>query len=376
MEKSIKRGGESVVLWAAWALLVVLVVVILKTLAFLFVPLAIALLLVYALGIPLNFLARFNVPNFLRILLVVFLGLLFLYLFGRLIAVNINDLQEQFPVYEEKFWSYGQYLLASAGMSVDEAKEMYHSFLTTFTHADIKPLGAMVQRMGGSFFSFLGDTIWVLLFLIFLLAEREGFQGRLRRSLGRKQSAPVLEALGQINKSMQHYLGLKTAISGLTGFLVGITLVLFGIDFALLWGTLAFVLNFIPNIGSLIAVIPPVAITLFQTGSLSTTLVVAAMLVSIQMVMGNVVEPKVMGEGLSLSPLLVLLSLLFWGWMWGIPGMLLSVPLTAAIKIGMEQLDITRPVARFMADKESEPGNIFMLSCLIIFSKLCGCQYQ
>ncbi len=351
MEKSIKSNGESVVVWAAGALLVVLVVVILKTLAFLFVPLAIALLLVYALGIPLNFLARFNVPNFLRILLVVFLGLLFLYLFGRLIAVNINDLQEQFPVYEEKFSNYGHYLLASADISVDEAKEMYHSFLTTFTHADIKPLGAMVQRMGGSFFSFLGDTIWVLLFLIFLLAEREGFQGRLRRSLGRKKSAPVLEALGQINKSMQHYLGLKTAISGLTGFLVGITLVLFGIDFALLWGTLAFVLNFIPNIGSLIAVIPPVAITLFQTGSLSTTLVVAALLVSIQMMMGNVVEPKVMGEGLSLSPLLVLLSLLFWGWMWGIPGMLLSVPLTAAIKIVLEQLAITRPVARFMADK-------------------------
>jgi predicted PurR-regulated permease PerM len=126
---------------------------------------------------------------------------------------------------------------------------------------------------------------------------------------------------------------------------------LFGIHFAVLWGVLAFALNFIPNIGSLISVVPPVAITLFQTGSVTKTLVVAGILITIQMVVGNVVEPKVMGRGLNLSPLVVLLSLLFWGWMWGIAGMLLSVPLTAAIKIGMEQLDSTRPIARLMADK-------------------------
>lgn len=351
MEKIIKMPGEKVVQWAAWVLIAVLGTVVLKTLAFLFVPLAIALLLVYALGIPLDFLARFRVPNFLRIILVVCLCLVFLYLFGRLVAANIKEFHEQLPVFEDKFWSYGQSLLSLVGMSVAEAKEMYASFLASFSQEDFKPIGAMVQRMSGSFFAFLGDTMWVLLFLIFLMAEREGFPRRILRSLGRENSEPVLEALGRINKSVQHYLGLKTAISALTGVLVSVSLMLFGIHFALLWGVLAFALNFIPNIGSLISVAPPVAITLFQTGSMTKTLVVAGMLISIQMVVGNVVEPKVMGQGLNLSPLVVLLSLLFWGWMWGIPGMLLSVPLTAAIKIGMEQLDSTRPVARLMADR-------------------------
>ncbi|MEN8258434.1 MAG: AI-2E family transporter [Thermodesulfobacteriota bacterium] len=351
MEKLIKMPGEKVVQWAAWVLLAVLGTMILKTLAFLFVPFAIALLLVYALGIPLDFLARFKVPNSLRIVLVVCLGIAFMYLFGRLVAANIKEFQEQLPLFEEKFWSYGQSLLSLAGMSVAEAKEMYASFLASFSQTDFRPIGTMVQRMSGSFFSFLGNTMWVLLFLIFLMAEREGFPRRILRSLGRENSEPVLEALGRINKSVQHYLGLKTAISALTGFLVSISLMLFGVHFALLWGVLAFALNFIPNIGSLISVAPPVAITLFQTGSITKTLVVAIVLTSIQMVVGNVVEPKVMGQGLNLSPLVVLLSLLFWGWMWGIPGMLLSVPLTAAIKIGMEQLDSTRPVARLMADK-------------------------
>lgn len=343
--------GEKVVQWAAWLVLAVLGTVILKTLEFLFVPFAIALLLVYALGMPLDFLARFKVPNFLRISLVVCVGLVFLYLFGRLVAANINEFHEQLPVFEEKFWGYGQSLLSLAGMSTAEAKEMYNSFLASFSQTDFKPLGVMVQRMSGSFFSFLGDTMWVLLFLIFLMAEREGFPRRLMRSLGRENSTPILDALGRINTSVQHYLGLKTAISALTGFLVSISLMIFGIHFALLWGVLAFALNFIPNIGSLISVAPPVAITLFQTGSVTKTLVVAGVLISIQVVVGNVLEPKVMGQGLNLSPLVVLLSLLFWGWMWGIPGMLLSVPLTAAIKIGMEQLESTRPVARMMADK-------------------------
>lgn len=351
MKKGRKMQGDTVVLSAAWMLLAVLGTVILKQLAFLFIPLAIALLLVYVLGIPLEFLARYKVPNFLRIILVISLGFGFLYLFGRLVSANIAEFNRQLPFFEERFWSYVESLFSWAGITDAEVKEIYEAFMASVTQSDLKPIGSIAQKMSGSFFSFLGSTMWVLLFLIFLLAERERFRPRIMRSLGRDNSEPVLEALQRINTSIQHYLGLKTLISAGTGCIVAITLMLFGIHFALLWGVLAFALNFIPNIGSLIAVIPPVAITLFQTGSITRTLVVAGLLTTIQLVMGNVLEPKVMGRGLDLSPLVVLFSLLFWGWMWGIPGMLLSVPLTAAIKIAMEQLEGTRPVARLIADK-------------------------
>jgi predicted PurR-regulated permease PerM len=110
-------------------------------------------------------------------------------------------------------------------------------------------------------------------------------------------------------------------------------------------------MNFIPTIGSIVATIPPIAVTLFQSGSISKTLLVAVLLIVIQVIVGNILEPKVMGRGLNLSPLVVLLSLIFWGWIWGIPGMLLSVPLTAAIRIAMEQIDSTRTVAALISSE-------------------------
>lgn len=116
-------------------------------------------------------------------------------------------------------------------------------------------------------------------------------------------------------------------------------------------GVLTFLLNFIPNIGSVLATLPPVAVALFQTGSALNALLVALALIVVQMIVGNVLEPRLMGKGLNLSPLLVLLSLLFWGWMWGVVGMLIAVPLTAAIKIACEQLEATRPVAVLMSSK-------------------------
>jgi len=138
---------------------------------------------------------------------------------------------------------------------------------------------------------------------------------------------------------------LKTLISLLTGVLVALSLYLLQAPFPFLWGLLAFLLNFIPNIGSIVAGIPPILVTLFDSGSITKTLMVAVAFIVIQIVVGNFVEPKVLGKGLDLSPLIVLLSLLFWGWLWGIPGMLLSVPLTAALKISMEQFDRTKPLA-------------------------------
>jgi AI-2 transport protein TqsA len=209
----------------------------------------------------------------------------------------------------------------------------------------------LVQNLSGSFFSFLGNVLWVVLFMAFILAERESFTKRLVNQLGRENAEPILKSLQQINNSVQQYLGLKTLISFLTGALVTIVLTIAGVDFALLWGVLTFILNFIPTIGSIVATLPPIAITLFQSASISKTLVIAILLLCIQFLVGNVLEPKLMGRGLNLSPLVVLFSLIFWGWLWGIPGMLLSIPLTAAIRIAMEQIEATKTVAVLISSK-------------------------
>ena len=335
---------------ASWLLVIILATFVLRTLNFFFIPLCFAILFCYALGIPLDFLKRFHLPGFLRIIFVVGGVLLLIFILGNLVVLNVADFQVRLPGYEEKFWDYANILLSRFDISREQASEAIQTFLSKIKQNQFS-FGSLVRSFSGSFFSFLGNLMWVLLFMAFILAERESFTRRLINQLGLDDSEPVLESIDKINRSVQQYLGLKTLISLLTGALVTIVLWVAGVDFALLWGVLTFVLNFIPTIGSIVATLPPIAITLFQSGSIGKTLIITVILMGIQFTVGNVLEPKMMGKGLNLSPLIVLFSLIFWGWLWGIPGMLLSVPLTAAIRIAMEQIDATKTVAVLMSSK-------------------------
>ncbi len=352
MKLNIQDRDTGIIEIASWALLVVLLAVILKTLDFLFVPLCVSLLFCYALGIPVDFLKRLRVPGFLRIILVVFFILAVFYLLGRLVQVNVKEFQAQLPEYEIKLWEYSGLILNQLNISPDQARETISGFVENFRdQTGLKPVSNMISTIGSSFFSFFGNMIWVLLFMVFILAERDSISQRLVKGMGEDRAEPILDAMERINRAVQQYLGLKTLISLITGLLVWFVLFLFGVHFALLWGVLAFLCNFIPNIGSLAATIPPVAVTLFQFGFFGRAFMVGLVITIIQMTIGNFLEPKLMGRGLNLSPLVVLLSLIFWGWMWGLTGMLLSVPLTAAVKIGLEQLDSTRAIAIMMSGK-------------------------
>ena len=157
-----------------------------------------------------------------------------------------------------------------------------------------------------------------------------------------------------ISKQIGQYLVVKVAISGTTGVLVWLTLTLLKVEFALTWGALAFFLNFIPSIGSIIASIPPILLAIVQYyPSPWTPIFTAIVLLTIQMAMGNVVEPKIMGDNLNLSPVVILLALIFFGWMWGMVGALLSVPIAAAIKIVCENIDALKPISILMGSGKS-----------------------
>lgn len=350
MSSSYNKPQFNVSVAASWLLLVALVTFILQTLAFLFIPLCFAILTCYALGIPLDFLKRYHLPGFVRIILVVGIVLLLIFMLGKLVMLNVASFQSQLPEYEVKFWEYANIILSRFDISREQAREAVNAFLSNIRQNQFS-FGSVVQSLSGSFFSFLGNVLWVVLFMAFILAERDSFTKRLVNQLGKENAAPILESIQKINVAVQQYLGLKTLISLLTGILVTIVLSIAGVDFALLWGVLTFILNFIPTIGSIVATLPPVAISLFQSGSIGKTLIITTLLLAIQFLVGNILEPKLMGRGLNLSPLIVLFSLIFWGWLWGIPGMLLSVPLTAAIRIAMEQIDATKTVAVLISSK-------------------------
>jgi len=157
-----------------------------------------------------------------------------------------------------------------------------------------------------------------------------------------------------ITAQIRRYLSLQFLISSVTGFMVWLALTLIGVDFAITWGALAFFMNFIPTVGSIVASIPPILLALVQFyPSFWPGIITLIALLTIQLGIGNGIAPKVLGDQLNLSPVVILLSLLFWGWLWGIVGALLSVPITAALKIVCENIAPLQPISVMMGSGKS-----------------------
>ncbi len=188
----------------------------------------------------------------------------------------------------------------------------------------------------------VSNFVLVFLTILFVLLEAAGFPAKLERAFG--SAARSSERFDKIKKDVQQYLAVKTLVSLTTGILVGVALALLGIDFPLLWGLLAFLLNYIPSLGSIIAAVPPVLLAIVQFGP-GRALGVAILFLAINVSLGNLVEPQLMGRRLGLSTLVVFMSLIFWGWVWGPVGMFLSVPLTMILKIMLENTQDLRWIA-------------------------------
>ena len=200
-------------------------------------------------------------------------------------------------------------------------------------------------RAVGQFASVLSDAALVMLTVVFLLFEVTVVPAKLRKALGDPKAD--LSRFAKIVKEVNAYVVIKTYVSAATGTIAGTFVAIVGVDFPVLWGLFAFLFNYVPNIGSIIAAIPPVLLALIQFGP-GTAAVVAGGYTALNLVAGNVVEPRLMGNKLGLSTLIVFLSLLFWGWLWGPIGMLLSVPLTMIVKITLEHSEQFRAVAILM----------------------------
>ena len=195
----------------------------------------------------------------------------------------------------------------------------------------------------------LSNSLVILVTVVFMLLEASRFPAKLDAALGESNST---RQHIDIVENVRRYMVIKTGTSGLTGLLMAIFLSILGIDYAMLWGLFAFLFNFVPNIGSIIAAIPPVLLAFIQPNAgLAMAIYTALGCIAINCFISYVIEPKYMGQGLGLSTLVVFLSLVFWGWVLGPVGMLLSAPLTMIIKIVLADFDDTRPLAVLMGSK-------------------------
>jgi len=197
----------------------------------------------------------------------------------------------------------------------------------------------------------LGDAFMIIIYALFLLLEESTFSVKLKKLYPQKNNyEKVNSILGKIETSVFRYLRLKTVVSLLTGFLSFLVLYFIGIDSPVFWAFLIFLLNYIPTIGSLVATVFPAAYSLIQFGNFSTLFIILAAVGAVQLLVGNYIEPRIMGKSLNISPLITIIALSVWGQIWGITGMVLSVPITVIMIIIFSQFEQTKAVAIMMTE--------------------------
>ncbi|RLD28437.1 MAG: hypothetical protein DRI73_11570 [Bacteroidetes bacterium] len=293
---------------------------------------------------PIAWLQKKKVPQGIAIT-IVFIGIIVIFIsFGELIGTSLSSFSEDAPKYQQN--------LQEMGGSVKQfARERGIEFPTgemvnIFDPSKIMGLTAgLLGQLGG----FMGNAFTIFFLMLFLLMEMDSFSIKTRAIV--KDSENSLTFLATIGNSIRHYLSIKTMTSFITGLLIWISLAVVGVDYAIIWALIAFLLNFIPNIGSIIAAVPAVLFALVQLGFGGGAWTIGIFL-AVNMIIGNAVEPKLMGKGMGLSTFVVFLSLIFWGFLLGTVGMFLSVPLTMAIKIILEQNPKTAGIAIFLGTQE------------------------
>jgi predicted PurR-regulated permease PerM len=222
-----------------------------------------------------------------------------------------------------------------------------------------------VQDFITYFSSFMGDMFIALIFWVFMMFGKVKFEERLFVAFGHRNGM-VQKNIDNINLQLQSYLIIKTILSLILGIIVTVVLILYGIDFAILWGVLTFILNFIPNIGALIATIGPLVIGLLQYGFGFTIISLTVILLAVHNLIGSFIEPHYLGRRMDLSPVFVLFSLIFWGWIWGIVGMFLAVPIAAMMKILFSNIGPLKPIAVLMGSKAAPVDPVIIEPTVVI----------
>lgn len=336
------KAGKTLLMLAA----LVILIAGLKLAQGFFIPILIAFFIATVSFPFLNFLREKKVPRAIAVLLTVAFDFVFLAALAVLAITLIGDLQEKWNSrYAAEFAEHirdGSESLAQTltGYGVKDAEkkiaEAVNNNLTNLQNIRFEKIWDVGTGVLGRVVGFFATSLITLILTVFMLSEARMFGRRIEAiSLAR---GPNLSRLLSATKDIQRFLAIKTAVSVLTGILAGTLCWAAGLDFYVLWGILAFFFNFIPVVGSIIAGVPPTILALFVAGLPNAVLVAGGYLL-INNFLGNFVEPMLVGRRFGISTLVIVVSVVFWGWLWGPLGMLLAVPLTMVLKVILESSD-------------------------------------
>ncbi|WP_455756701.1 AI-2E family transporter [Sulfurimonas sp.] len=327
---------------------VIIVLAGIKIASSIVVPFLLSLFLAIILSPAYNFFNKKGLPDVVSLLIVIGLFVTLLGLVVKLLGSSVQNFSANIDVYETQLLMYFNSI---ESLFSDIGIELPFSELSTAINS--KQIMLFTTGFLQSIGSLLTNGFVILFTLMFMLLESNHFIKKISYAKGFKNSISHIQ---EISSKIKEYMVLKAIISLLTGLIVWLALSVIGTDYAFLWAVLAFLFNFIPNIGSIIAAVPAVLLTLVQLGAFSAVFV-AGVYVVVNVVIGSIVEPKVMGKGLGLSTLVVFLSLLFWGWLLGTVGMLLSIPLTIMAKIALDANENTKWISLLLGTDEQIESN-------------------
>jgi len=312
------------------------------------IPFVLAAIVWYIIRLVQLRMARFRfhgkpLPRWLRGSLAFGISVLVLAGVASLLTANMRGIAEVLPAYEQNLRTLRAELESRTGL--DLMRRMDHAVSGI-------DFARVLTAVLNSLTALLGNGFLVLVYVAFILLEERHARDKLLALYadgGRRDRIGTI--LRKVDDSLGRYVTLKTGVSLLTGTLSYVALLIIGVDFAFFWATLIFLLNYIPTIGSLVATLFPAVIAGVQYGAFGPALWVLGTVGIIQALVGNVLEPRLMGNSLNVSPLVVLLALTFWGGLWGIVGMVLSVPITVTLVIVLAQFPQTRWLAVLLSEK-------------------------
>jgi predicted PurR-regulated permease PerM len=278
-----------------------------------------------------------HIPSWLKNALASLIIFALLGFTGQMLLINSQALINSFSLYQGNIDTIVAQINQLTGMNVSQT--------ITDKLSDVE-IAKMINPILNSITGIMGNIMMVLFYLIFLFIEESNFKMKMHLIFSNPEKYTEIKVLiGNIEHSITHYIGLKTLISFISATVCFITLFAFGVNSPLFWASLIFIMNFIPVIGALLAVILPSLFGLIQFGEMTSALFLFFTLGTVQTLILNLLEPKLMGDSLNISPLVALLALAFWGAIWGITGMIVSVPITVIMIILLAHFERTRPIA-------------------------------
>jgi len=334
--------------------LLVMIFYLMSILSTILIPLFLALLFAIVFQPLISFLKRIKTPQWVILPLISTFSLFILFLFYLIIGEMYMEIAEE-KVYliqrlELKLSPILHWFSVNIGFEFGEDFSIKEFLLTLDKDMISNTAGGLANAVG----SFTGSFLMFSLYYVVLLAGMSKYKRYLNYVSGENETSQLLLSYEQVQRAIFSYIIIKTIVSIFTGCLIYLICTLFDVNFALFWGFLAFALNFIPSIGSIAATIPPVAMAFIQFDSLNTVFFVLLFISLVQFAVGSLIEPKIMGNRLRLNTLTVIFGLVFWGFIWGVPGMIMSVPMLVFLKLIFEHIPSLKIVARVMGSPSKQ----------------------